>query len=135
MARRGPAGALPATDVEHLWDRVWLGWQELARDDDALAHTVTEARRREQGLLAHAVWPERCVGHRWTPRGPAYLTSASTEVQEVVLAQVTGLRALVCARGDRLPIGRADATLGTFLASLSQVSAWPVFCATIDGSG
>ena len=126
-ARNGPLALLPDDQRELQETRVWLGWCELGRNHDGVAHAVARMRADEHWLVESVLDP-RLDAHL-DPRLAWSITAADEgagvprmdgTIIDAVMAVVDGLRNSVCAGGpEAMPLPRARDVLGHALRALS----------------
>jgi AcrR family transcriptional regulator len=100
-ARRWDEGVLaflPGTADDIVSTRVWLGWVEIWRSDDTIAHTMREHLANERALLA------KSIDYRLAREG-----------LDALFAVIEGLRVAVCLPTRPLPLPRARQILENYL--------------------
>jgi hypothetical protein len=102
----GTDAFLPGDDETLRWTRAWLAWCELGRSEPWLADTIAALHGREREALAQV--PELKPGE---------------PDLDVLVAVLDGLRFVVCAPIDQMPLDRARDVLRAAAADLPRLSA------------
>jgi AcrR family transcriptional regulator len=107
IRRSGVAAFLPEEPNEVVQARSWLAWVELGRNEPGIEPVVDQARADDRAVLA------RSVDYALERAG-----------LDAAMALVDGLLVALCTPNNPMPIRRARALLGAYLADSASLRSW-----------